>query len=298
MVRKIWDDEQVEYLIEHYPTTTVTELTKHLPFTDNQIRKKASLLGLKKSSDSYVYTKWTDEEVELLKVNYFNMTASELVGLFNNKFSEQQIRNKLHKLKLHKTNTWTIEEEQYLIDNHKSMSVEEMHHAKLSRFTVSAITRKLYNLGYTTSELAKWTKDDEIIMEKYFAIKTNRELMELLPQFTYQQIKDKGRRMGLRKLDIVSYKSRVNYTLGDKWGDDELKILVEYYGKIPNKKIKSDYLPHRSVSAIKKKANHLGLVDKLRYTFAWHTTGFTLDENNPSKITITLEKRRADDANI
>jgi hypothetical protein len=57
----------------------------------------------------------------------------------------------------------------------------------------------------------------------------------------------------------------------DKWIEKEYDILKKYYGKITAQKIADQYLPHRSVDTIRKRANILGLKSRFGY---WTTKYF------------------------
>lgn len=294
MVRKIWDDNSTALLIEKYPIMTVSELTKILPFTDTQIRKKAKTLNLKKEESGYSIVKWTKEEVEYLETNYEKYTAKELIKHFKNKFTEQQIRNKLYKLGLIKSNQWTDELVNYLYENYKVKSIEEMKKEMLHDFSEKAIYKKMYSIGIKLNKVKKWTKEEKDLLIKYYPIRTNNEMKEVLPQFTKAQIKAQAKNMGIKKHELIIYKSKHLSANPNKWTDEEKKILIEHYGKIPNKQIKLNHLPHKSLNAIKIQARKLHLQDKLRYQFEWQFNGMVYDEESPSSITITVKKRRLD----
>ena len=294
MAQKIWDESSVALLKEKYPTTTVVELTKMLPFTDAQIRKKAKILGLKKEEGGYQFNKWNKEDEKLLIDNYESKSVNELIGLLNNKFTNQQIRNKIFRMGLSKSNKWTKELEEYLLNNYQSKSIPEMKNEMLNSFTEKAIYKKLNKLGVMLSNKISWTDEEEEIMRNFYHLRTNAEMQELLPRFTREQIKSKAKHMKLKKLPLVIYKANVNNGSTDAWTDDERVILIDYYGKIPNKKIMEDYLPHRSLNAIKKQASKLCLIDKLRYQFEWEVDDVIFNEEEPNSIKVIVKKRRLD----
>lgn len=47
----VWNDEQIGFLIENYPTTTLSDLSDKIGFSMPTIRKKAMELGLKRADD-------------------------------------------------------------------------------------------------------------------------------------------------------------------------------------------------------------------------------------------------------
>ena len=294
LAEKIWDEQSVSILKEKYATTTVTELTKMLPFTDAQIRKKAKLLGLKKEEGGYQFNKWSEEEEKIILDCYESKSVNELAQMLNNKFTSQQIRNKIFRMGLTKANKWTKELEEYLLNNYQNKSIPEMKNEKLHSFTENAIYKKLNKLGVSLSDNVSWTKEEEEIMVNFYHLRTNREMQKLLPRFTREQIKSKAKYMELKKLPLVVYKANVNNGNPDAWTDEERIILIDHYGKIPNKKIKEEYLSHRSLNAIKKQASKLCLIDKLRYQFQWEYENCTYNEEEPNSMTIALKKRRVD----
>lgn len=291
---KVWDDESIETLTKLYTTTKVKDLVEILPFTDTQIRKKAKLLGLTKSESGYQFNKWNKEDEELLANNYNDSTVTELIEILNNKFTEQQIRNKIHRMGLSKTNKWTVELEEYLLNNYTIKTILEMKEDKLFQFTEIAIYKKLNKLGIKISNNIYWTNEEELLMKNFYHLRTNNEMQELLPRFTINQIQEKARNMRLKKLPLVVYKAKSTCNKPDMWTDEERSILIDYYGKIPNKKIKNEYLPSRSLNSIKKQANKLLLSDNLRFKFHWEAVDSIYKQEEPNSITIIIKKRRLD----
>ena len=238
---------------------------------------------------------WNDNETNILIENYSTHTVRELVDLLDGKYTETQIRNKIFKLGLKKKNKWTKDLIDYLTENAGKKSTVEMRNEKLKGFTENAIYKKMNQLGITSSSTYdKWTKKEVELLEKLFEIKTNKELQEMLPRFNISQIKSKAKAMGLKKLPLIKYKAIHEYTNSNVWSDYEKKLLIEHYGKIPNKQIQAEYLPDRSIEAIKKKASLLGLTDKLRYETNWLQSVCSFDPNE-LKVSFTYRKVRGDE---
>lgn len=282
-MRRIWTDEQIELLKTNFPTMTVKELRKILPYTEKQIARKAAYLKLKKSEEAYTINLWEESEIEVLKENYNSKTVKEIMELLP-RFNEQQIRNKIFAIGLKKNNNWTPDLEKYLVDNYNKMSIQEMKKNKLSQFTESAIYRKIYSLGLKISNKTKWEKEDEEIMRKFFPIRLNKEMVELLPGFTEEQIKNKGKNMGLKKTELIRYKARSQINSEDRWTDEELKILIEHYSNTSIKDLIKDYLPNRTSEAIKKRASMLGIQNKLFSKFIWTAEDLVIINSNKFKI--------------
>lgn len=288
---EIWNEEKIEYLREHYADTINDELAIKLSVTVDDIRRKAKSLKLKKSDKGKKITSWSKEDVQTLKDNYDDKTVKELVVILNNKFTEIQIRNKVIKLNLKKGNTWTDELIQYLKDNCGELSIQEMKDDKLKDFSEKAIYKKMYSLGLSDSDYYQWTEEDIEIMKKFYPLKTNKELQEeFFPELSLDKIKSKGKYLGLKKLDIVSYKARCMNTNPDIWTDEEKALLIEHYGKMTNKELQMFYLPDRTIEAIKKQASKLGVYNRLRYDYSWHFSLVDLEETDDISITLKVEK--------
>lgn len=287
----IWSEEKVAYLQEHYAATTNDVLAEKLSVTEQDIRNKAKSLKLKKTQEGRKILIWTKEEENILIENYSDKTIKEIMVLFNNKFSESQIRNKVHKLGLKKMNEWNEELIQYLKDNCGKLTIKEMKEDKLKNFSESAIYKKMYSLGLSDSDYYNWSEKDIEILKKFYPLRTNRELQEqFFPELSIDKIKSKAKNLGLKKLEIVSYKSKCMNTNPNIWTDEEKSILIEHYGKIPNKELQMFYLPNRSIEAIKKQASKLGVYNRLRYDFSWYFSLEDIEETDDISITFKVEK--------
>lgn len=79
-MKQKWTDEEIEILRREYPNHTNKELTKELNISNNQLRRKANILGLKKSKEF-----WKDESKRI----------SERMTL-NNPMKNPEISKKSH----------------------------------------------------------------------------------------------------------------------------------------------------------------------------------------------------------
>ena len=111
-----------------------------------------------------VSNKWTDEEVNFLKENYFR-DKDFLVEKLNRSYSA--IRSKKFNLGLTNNNKWTKEEEQFLLD---SWEKEEEFLIKNLNRSIEAIKQKARRMGLTASKL--WTKEEEeYLRDKWGCVK-------------------------------------------------------------------------------------------------------------------------------
>lgn len=293
-MRKIWSEDAEKTLAVNYPTKSMDELLKLLPtFTKEQIRNKAKKMGLERAKSSYSIHMWTAEEDEIIIKNYKIKTTKEIAELFDN-ISESQISNRINRLGLTKMKPrWTQEEIDYLEKNYGKKSIENLIEEKLSRFDAKAITKKAHRLGISTYKIDLWTKEEIKFLELHYKTKPNKFIQEnYLPNRSVEQIKSKAKALGLKKDEVIKYKAIVdaNRSRPDIWTEEEKKILIEHYGKINNKVLKREYLPHKSIEGIKGKARQLGLQNKTRQYFDWNQKDILVNEDDFASITFVFEK--------
>lgn len=177
-----WTDEEVEILKKYYPTGDMDELLKMLPNrTLGRIRDKANKLGIKrevvsKRKETGKMLVWTDEEVDLLKKVYADLSNKELLEMFP-RFDIRRIRNKARRLGLEKTDEakekdkqeriekligdsiWTDEEIRILKENYEVMGAKGLMKLLPNR-TRMAIATKALKLGLITNQEAQWVNTD------------------------------------------------------------------------------------------------------------------------------------------
>jgi 5-methylcytosine-specific restriction endonuclease McrA len=97
--------------------------------------------------------------------------------------------------------------------------------------------------------------DDEVLKE-FYASKTNKELVELFNgQFSANQIKYRANALGLRKTKETKTRARV----AKGWELWEIEVVRRHYHQEGTKGCQ-EYLPHRSLNAIRYKAKRMGLI--------------------------------------
>jgi|GEM_PF-1115653 len=287
-----WDEVQVEFLKDNYSKKTVREIANQLGLTELQVRKKVVSLGMTKKKDDYKFQQWDKKDIQVLKDNYHDKTVKEICNLLNNKFTEKQVRNKIAKLDLRKSNSWNEELIHYLLNNYQSMSVEEMREDRLTNFTTTAIYKKLYSLGYKIDSNVKWSIDEEELLKKQYSNYTNNEIQQMIPRFTIKQIKNKAHQLGLRKNKLTLIKSHQNSNV-NKWSDEEKSILINHYSNMPTKELMEIHLPNRSIDGIKTVASRLGLSKNNNGKFYWNLTSYKVEEDAESSVTLTFRKESA-----
>ena len=103
-----------------------------------------------------------------------------------------------------------------------------------------------------------WSKETEEILEVNYPTKSIDELLELLPTFTKEQIRNKAKKMGLTRTES-SYAVHI-------WTAEEDNIIIENY-KIKTAKEIAELFDNVSESQINNRINRLGLIKmKPRWT--------------------------------
>ena len=124
-----YTNEDIEFLKENYPIGNWDKIHERFPKISNRaIQHKCSRLGIKFNNeykvkfDSQIHNrkKWTDGEIEYLKLNYSSIPMEEI----HNHLSDRSIDSiilKANALKLKSytkiCNSWTDEQIKYIYDN-------------------------------------------------------------------------------------------------------------------------------------------------------------------------------------
>lgn len=149
-------DDDIEFLKQYYPLGDWTSIRKRFPLnSDDSIHTKMSKIGI--SMNSYY---WNDYEEKLLISKYNSMygCVSDLVKLFNYKFSYDAITSKANNLGLKTKELWSEEEINSLILNYPNKTLDEMEKLllKRNRKTIIAKASELQ-----IRNVVKYSKDQE-----------------------------------------------------------------------------------------------------------------------------------------
>lgn len=101
----MWTQEELDYLVENYPTMLNADIARHLGRSKASVVNKASKLGLKKDRDlvlanGFLWKSWTEEEESYLIENYrdtFNTDLAFKLGKSVGAVEQKAIRLKLTK---------------------------------------------------------------------------------------------------------------------------------------------------------------------------------------------------------
>ncbi len=138
--REFWTEDEHRLLVEHYGKMPIEELqAKYLPKRNlRSIRQMAYVMVPNRQP---LQTRWTDEEIAILKANYGKMSVQDLRELLPNR-TANAIQNTAQNLKLTMPRTpyWTDEEVKILSEN-AALSVAELQKLLPGR-TESAIKQQ------------------------------------------------------------------------------------------------------------------------------------------------------------
>lgn len=102
-----------------------------------------------------------------------------------------------------------------------------------------------------------FTEQDDKVLEELYNSLSNKELVEVFNgQYSAKQIKHRGNALGLKKSKET--RTRINRKSSGAWEEWENEIVRRHYPRGSIDKCKK-YLPHRSRSAIRHKAQRLGV---------------------------------------
>lgn len=166
---------EINYLINHQDIN-IELLSKSLNKSRKDILFIQKSLGIKSQRATF----WTIEEERFLKKNYHKYNTEDLAIKMNRSVSsikhKAQRLNLLGERKLVRNpyaKDWTVEEEQYLINN-KTKSIEQLAN-ELGR-TKNSVLAKFTRLGLRKPYHKFWTKKEDLYLENNIGVKTYAEI--------------------------------------------------------------------------------------------------------------------------
>ena len=142
---------------------------------------------------------WSQNEINILKEKYNNISNKEIYELFNGKFTIKQIRRKAQSIGLGKPRIWTNDEESILKDNFSKLSFDELVKLLPDRTITSMIGKarqmKLYRQSY---EERKYSENEIKFIKDNFQKLSYIEIADKLNRTPYA-IEQKTRQLGLKR---------------------------------------------------------------------------------------------------
>lgn len=233
LINKLYckEGKSVNYLL--------SEITKINPY-----RNKKQITDYLKKSNICKVTRWSEEELKLLK-EYYPQGGSKLCKERGLNRLYRDITNKANILDIRYgrvSRSWLEEEDNYLRENHINLSNVEL--AKHLNRTVNSVTNRLNRLGLVKSE--RWTKEEEDIVKEYYSIGGAKLCQE------------KG--ISKDKATIIYKANSLGFVRDNihKWSEEELDLLNSYY-PIGGSRLCKEKGLNRATSVINNKASRLGI---------------------------------------
>lgn len=190
--------------------------------------------------------KWTQKDIEILKNNYFDKDIIQLSKILNR--PENSIRVRASELNLKKYNKWTSEEIEILKKEYVYNKTENIVKL-LSKHSLGSIDKKAKEVGIKRQNIKKpkWSIE---------------ELKQLKTMFENNySLKRIGITLGRSSCSINIKRRKLGILFGkDKWTEEEINILKNYYSIMTNRDIKKNFLNNRTLSSIGTKIRLIGLV--------------------------------------
>ena len=191
-----WTDEEEEILKKYYPIGGV-KLCQENGLNnrpEKSISAKAHRLGLK-----HITCLWTEEEINILKENYFEL-GENIVELLPNR-SWVSIKGKAVHIGLRTKaygNIWSEEEINLLRENFLELgkNIVELFPDR----NWDSIRRKALSLGIKRDDykkVIKWSSEEEEIIRKYYPIESAK-IVNRLPNRTLGSIRKKAESLGIK----------------------------------------------------------------------------------------------------
>lgn len=198
-------EEDTQWIIENYPTASWEELTSHLGKSKGAIIAKAAKLGVKRSNVKY--SAYSKEEDALLRSVYENSNSTNLRSNLKKLISDgslnrtnASIRARAYELGLLVRHRWTPEEDAFLIENHLTMTVNELtdHFEKHNR---NSVYNRIVKLGLTGGSMFAYTDEEVNYIKQHYEKYSDAELGAILHR-SPSSIKEYRRKLGLYHRDL------------------------------------------------------------------------------------------------
>lgn len=223
-----FSEDDIAFLKEYYPKGDFEKIFKRFPNSSKQsICNICHKYNIK--ADYYNKHKWTNEDLKILKDNYYTKTLEEISEMINYRHSTDAINSKALKyFNYSKDRTWTDEEIKILKENYSLISVDDMVKI-LPKRTRQAIIKKanLLNIKSSFTLTFSWNDEDTKYLIDNWEYMSDNELAMALKK-NKDSIAEK--RLSLRLLrqhryNEASYENLQKYIRGNinTWKKDSMK---------------------------------------------------------------------------
>ena len=221
-----YSKDDIEFLRKYYSIGDFDSIFERLPnVTIQTIRTVCSKHNVKAE---YV-SKWTEEDLDILKENYFIMSEKEISKLMNYRHSAYAINTKARRhFGFSKDKKWTDEEIDILKKYYSTESIEYVMD-KLPNRTYQAIGKKANLLGmYSYFTLNNYWNDEETqILLDNWETKSDEEIAKILNK-NKRSISEKRWNLGLLRFNHynnATYNNLQKYIRGNigEWKSQSMK---------------------------------------------------------------------------
>lgn len=200
-----WTDDELSYLKEYYPKTDAHTLKKYLiRHSEKAIIGKAVALHLHKED-----LPWNEDEVEILKSNYYWGNILNIVELLNNKYTYRAIQVKANSIGLLTKSFWSENEDNLLYEKYETSTKLELINLFPER-TYHAIITRANSLGLK-KENYNYTNEEDLYLTNNYQNMKHTDMAKVLNRTLYSV---QGRCSNLRLIktyDTLSYNNISDY---------------------------------------------------------------------------------------
>lgn len=217
MNQRIWAKEEDEYIKNNFGNKTFSEMAKHIGCSITTVQNRARLLGFE--VEKKTARRWTEEEIELLKImapKYLNKTIARKLNR-----SVNELNKKARELGIElifKRPVWKKWKVKFLRENINVLSLSQIQ--KELEVNYYQIIDKLDELGIEYDN-NYWSEEEINILTELSSKVYIREIAKILNR-TEGAIISKANKM---RLDYITLKK--DYT------DEELQYIKDNWGIIP-----------------------------------------------------------------
>lgn len=217
MNQRIWTNEEDEYIKNNFGDKTFSEMAEHIGCAITTIQNRARLLGFE--FEKKTIRRWTEEEIELLKVmapKYLNKTIARKLNRSINELNKKA--RELGIELIFKRPVWKKWKVKFLRENINILSLSQIQ--KELEVNYYQIMDKLDELGIEYDNNF-WSEEELNILTELSSKVYIRELAKILNR-TEGAIISKANKMGLSYI-----------TLKKSYTDEELQYIKDNWGIIP-----------------------------------------------------------------
>lgn len=262
-----WKDYKTEAIADYQNGMSVAEIAKKY---NNNIPNV--IAGLQRAGVyRYVNTRWTADEITILKEKYPVASWDELLQLLP-RYQKDQITQKASSLKIKRdASFWSQEDVNTLKDAYSQeipvTQIVELLHGK---YSPEAIYTKASKLKIKQREF--WSDEDKELLRKHYENTPTDELMKMFPGKKLVNVQMRARSMGLYS---YTYLSR-------QWTSEDDKFIETHWLTMTDKEMASEL--GRTFRSVKWRREKLGLMREISPAVYEYLRKFLWKENRRWRI--------------